>query len=456
MQVQPREIEMVEFVPKPIPLLQKPLLYYTRFQTLKFDSARQSSIEALRSERRAPSPIGKGDNSKFETACGVHLFSFLNSQELLRAALVCRTWHSISRDPLLWYRFRSEIFNHSVHKEEEWRKKFSIPEVTHHTISNDGKRINLKVKNSDEIISIDHINGLFTKRKATHGGQSYLVLDEGVFTFNKKVILFTQNNGNSIQLPIWFDRNNQYDSKHVTCAKGKIFILQTECLSVYDLKNQHLKVLNVSDDYDHSLSSIHEVGGYLFFVKRNRSAQSFLEIWDIEKMNLLVKENCSSWVIIEEDEPNLYICGNLSVSIIDLKTLTRRKKIVPPRRYSPNFNHFDRFSKKIAEVKSGTLHLYDPFTNIHQELEFDSSRRIFSISKISQIGRFVICRGIYFLNADRETSLWEVKNNKLSLFKVLNEQVRGGGFAQGVFYQIQGKVLNVFDKTFPPFRSLIS
>jgi len=59
-------------------------IYHTRSQTLNFDSARQSSIEALRSERGAPSPIGKGDeedrlsevaasqNSKFVTECGIN------------------------------------------------------------------------------------------------------------------------------------------------------------------------------------------------------------------------------------------------------------------------------------------------------------------------------------------------------------------------------------------------
>jgi Xaa-Pro aminopeptidase len=58
-------------------------IYQNRLQTLNFDSARQSSIEALRTERGSPSPSGKGDeevrlselaasqNSKFGADSGI-------------------------------------------------------------------------------------------------------------------------------------------------------------------------------------------------------------------------------------------------------------------------------------------------------------------------------------------------------------------------------------------------
>src|SRR5271170_8489464 len=66
-------------------------LYRARPQTLNFDSARQSSIEALRAERGSPSPSGKGDeedrlsevaasqNLKFEAARGITPIRILES-----------------------------------------------------------------------------------------------------------------------------------------------------------------------------------------------------------------------------------------------------------------------------------------------------------------------------------------------------------------------------------------
>jgi hypothetical protein len=59
------------------------LLYQNRLQTLNFDLARQSGVEALRAERGGPSPSGKGDeearlgevaasqNSKFGADSGI-------------------------------------------------------------------------------------------------------------------------------------------------------------------------------------------------------------------------------------------------------------------------------------------------------------------------------------------------------------------------------------------------
>jgi len=70
--------------------------YHSRSQTLNFDSARQSSIEALRSERGASSATGKGNeedrlsevaasqNSKFEADCGIPI---LSADEPLKARL---------------------------------------------------------------------------------------------------------------------------------------------------------------------------------------------------------------------------------------------------------------------------------------------------------------------------------------------------------------------------------